>query len=81
VGQPVFVMVREHERAKRLLAELRRITNEFEPPPWACPTFSALYAGLQIFSARLGEHIRLENDVLFPRAIAMEAELMHEGAQ
>jgi len=81
VGQPVFVMVQEHERAKLLLAELRRITNSFEPPAWACPKFTALYAGLQIFSARLDEHIRLENEVLFPRAIAMEAELMHEGAQ
>lgn len=81
VGQPVFMMVQEHERAKLLLAELRRLTNGFEAPEWACPIFMALYAGLQAFSAKLDEHIRLENEVLFPCAIAMEAELMHEGAQ
>jgi regulator of cell morphogenesis and NO signaling len=81
VGQPVFMMVQEHERARLLLAELGQVTNEFTPPDWACATFHALYAGLKTFAANLEEHIRLENDVLFPRAIAMEAAQMQAGAQ
>jgi regulator of cell morphogenesis and NO signaling len=80
VGQPVFVMAQEHEHVSLLLAELRRLTDEYQAPEWASPGLMALYAGLREFSNNLNEHIRLENDVLFPRAIAMEAELMGEGA-
>jgi len=81
VGQPVFIMVQEHERAKLRLAELRRLTDDFKPPVWACSTFVAFYSGLRAFSAKLDEHIRLENEVLFPRAIEAEAERMNEGAR
>lgn len=81
VGQPVFMMVQEHERAQLMLAELRQLTDDFKPPVWACAGFAALYEGLRGFAANLEEHIRLENDVLFPQAIAMEAELMRAGAR
>lgn len=81
VGQPVFMMVQEHEHARLMLAELRQLTDDFKPPVWACANFVALYAGLRTFADILEEHIRLENEVLFPRAIAMEAELMAGGAQ
>jgi regulator of cell morphogenesis and NO signaling len=81
VGQPVFVMVQEHERAKLLLAELRQITGDFKPPVWACSTFVAFYSGLRTFAGSFEEHIRLEDDVLFPRAIEMEKALMTAGAR
>lgn len=81
VGQPVFVMAQEHEQAKLLLAELRRLTNDFKPPVWACSAFLAFYSGLREFAQKLDEHIRLENDVLFPRAIEMESERMKEGSR
>ncbi len=81
IGQPVFLMVQEHERVKLLIAELQRLTNDFKPPVWACAAFAALYEGLRIFAANLEEHIRLEDEALFPRAIAMEAEMMRAGAQ
>lgn len=81
VGQPVFMMAQEHERAKRLIAEVRSMTDDFKPPVWACSTFIALYAGLRAASDDLNEHFRLENDVLFPRAIEIEAELLKAGAR
>lgn len=81
VGQPVFMMVQEHEHASLLIADLRRLTNDFKPPVWACSSFIALYSGLRTFSDILEEHIRLENEILFPRAIEMEAELMAGDAQ
>lgn len=81
VGHPVFMMSQKHERAKLMLLELRRLTNDFKPPVWACATFLAFYEGLRLFSEQLQEHVRLENDRLFPQAIAMEAELMRDGAQ
>lgn len=76
VGQPVFMMVQEHERAKLLIAELCHLTNDFKPPVWACSTFIALYSGMRGFATRFKEHVRLENDVLFPGAIEAEEKLM-----
>ncbi len=81
VGQPVFVMVQEHEGAAMLVDELRHLANDFKPPVWACSAFVALYAGLRAFAHQFEEHLRLENDVLFPRAVELESVLMSEGAR
>jgi regulator of cell morphogenesis and NO signaling len=81
VGQPVLTMVQEHEGAGLLLDELRELSGHFKAPVWACSTFVAFYEGLRIFADTFDEHVRLENDVLFPRAIAMEMELVNGGAQ
>jgi len=75
VSHPVFMMVQEHEAANRIMDEIRRSTENFAPPEWACPVHRALFDGLREFAADLQEHIHLENDVLFPRSIQMEDEL------
>jgi len=75
VAQPVSMMVREHESAEGLVSGLRRRTNEFKTPAWACPTLVALYAGLNQFERDLRQHAHLEDDILFPRAIEMESAL------
>jgi len=75
VAHPIFMMEQEHESANRIVAELIRLTNHFEPPSWACATHTALFFGLRDFEADLRQHVHLENDVLFPRAIQLEAEL------
>ena len=62
-------------RGDHIVAELIRLTNHFEPPSWACATHIALFSGLCEFEADLKQHVHLENDVLFPRAIQLEAEL------
>jgi regulator of cell morphogenesis and NO signaling len=79
VAQPVSKMMQEHESANHIVAELRRITLGFQPPAWACATHIALFAGLSEFEADLKQHVHLENDVLFPRAIELEAELNSRG--
>ncbi len=79
VAQPISMMMQEHDAAGQIMAELRRLTQEFVPPDWACATHAALFAGLRAFEADLAQHVHLENDVLFPRAIAMESELNQRG--
>lgn len=79
VTQPVFMMVQEHESAAHIVAELNRITNGFQPPAWACTTHTALFDGLKAFESDLKQHIHLENEVLFPRAIELETELNNRG--
>jgi regulator of cell morphogenesis and NO signaling len=75
VTHPIFMMEQEHESADHIVAELIRLTNHFEPLSWACATHIALFSGLREFEADLKQHVHLENDVLFPRAIQLEAEL------
>jgi regulator of cell morphogenesis and NO signaling len=79
VAHPVSKMMQEHESANHVVAELRRLTLGFQPPEWACATHIALFVGLSEFETDLKQHIHLENDVLFPRAIEMEAELNSRG--
>lgn len=79
VVQPVFMMAQEHESADHMVRELRRLTQGFETPAWACATHIALFAGLVAFETDLKKHVHLENDVLFPRAIQMEEALNNRG--
>jgi regulator of cell morphogenesis and NO signaling len=67
---PVQVMEHEHEAHGRTLDTLRGLTGDYEPPAGACVTWQALYLGLRQLDRELMEHIHLENNVLFPRALA-----------
>jgi len=71
----IGVMEREHETAGLALTTMRRLTDGYRPPPGACASFRALYAGLEIFESDLHRHIHLENNVLFPRGLGMERRL------
>jgi regulator of cell morphogenesis and NO signaling len=73
------MMEQEHESANHIMDELRCLTRGFEPPEWGCITHIALFAGVRGFESELKQHVHLENDVLFPRAIQMEAELNRKG--
>ena len=64
-------MTAEHDRVMDLLARMRALTSGYEPPDWACPTFRTLYDRLSLVEHGLRLHLRLENDVLFPRALSL----------
>jgi len=68
-GMPVRVMEHEHEDHARNLARLRELAHDFVPPPDACTTWRALYLGLAELEREVMEHVHLENNVLFPRAL------------
>jgi regulator of cell morphogenesis and NO signaling len=72
MANPVAMMEREHEQAGGALEEIRALTNNYELPSYACSTVRALYEGIQAVEADLHVHIHLENNILFPRAIALE---------
>ena len=76
VAQPISMMMREHDSAEQIMAEICRLTNGFEPPKWACPRNTAFHANLAAFESDLRQHVHLENDLLFPRAIELEAQLI-----
>jgi regulator of cell morphogenesis and NO signaling len=73
VANPIAMMTQEHDAAGTLIAEIRRLSGDFRTPAGACPTFLAFYSGLKEFEQDLHQHIHLENNILFPRAIGLEA--------
>lgn len=68
-SMPIQVMEEEHEDHGRNLARLRELATDFHAPSDACGTWRALYAGLKELDELLMQHIHLENNVLFPRAL------------
>ena len=69
VGAPVCVMLHEHDTAAHALARLRELTDDYQVPEDACNTWRALWHGLAALETSLHEHIHLENNILFPRAL------------
>jgi regulator of cell morphogenesis and NO signaling len=72
VQNPVSMMKHEHESAGNALRAMREASGGYSAPPDGCVSYQTLYKALADFEADLHQHIHLENNILFPRAIAME---------
>ena len=72
VRNPVAMMMREHDGAGEDLREIRAASNGYAAPADGCITYRTLYGALAEFEADLHQHIHLENNILFPRALNME---------
>ncbi len=73
VLNPIEMMMTEHESAGQSLAEIRRLSHEYEVPGDGCGSFRALYQGLGELEKDLHQHIHLENNILFPKSVRMES--------
>ncbi len=73
VANPVRMMEHEHDDAGVALKALRETSRGYTPPADACVSFQALYTALENYEKDLHQHIHLENNVLFPRAMQMES--------
>lgn len=76
VENPIRMMEMEHETAGDLLEKIREISSNYTPPEYACNTFRVSYAKLKEFEDDLHQHIHLENNILFPKAIQLEKLLL-----
>lgn len=72
VKNPVRKMMAEHDRVGELLAQLREVTEQYTPPESACFSYRELYRRLAELEQRTHEHIHIENNLYFPRAVALE---------
>lgn len=77
VKNPVCVMMTEHDAAGEILRRMREVSNDYALPAGACPSFQALYFGLEELEKDLHRHIHLENNVLFPRAVELEGKVLY----
>lgn len=73
VQNPVRMMMNEHDTAGDLLRQLRSLTNDYTAPADGCFSYRTLYQALEAFETDLHQHIHLENNILFPRAVEMES--------
>lgn len=72
VENPVSMMMHEHDTAGIALRVMRQASGDYTTPPDACVSYQTLYRALNEFEVDLHQHIHLENNILFPRAIEME---------
>lgn len=73
VKNPVRMMTMEHDLAGDILRELRVVTADYQVPPDGCISYQTLYQALEGFEKDLHQHIHLENNILFPKAVEIEA--------
>ena len=73
VRNPIDVMEAEHDNAGNALEQFRSLSSNFTAPEGACNTFRALLDGLRELEADMHQHVHKENNILFPKAIALES--------
>jgi regulator of cell morphogenesis and NO signaling len=76
VRNPIHSMMHDHDSAGDALRAMRKLSSGYQPPPDGCESFRELYQSLQEFEADLHTHIHLENNILFPRAVELEAAVL-----
>jgi regulator of cell morphogenesis and NO signaling len=72
---PITVMEQEHDHAGNLLNDIRIFSDDYTPPEDACTTYRLSFAALKAFELDLHQHVHLENNILFPKAIEMFKDL------
>ena len=75
VESPIKMMEAEHEEAGEIFRQIAKLSNNFMPPQGACNTYLAFYAKLKEFEQDLHQHVHLENNILFPKALKLEKKL------
>jgi regulator of cell morphogenesis and NO signaling len=76
VRNPIRAMMQEHDVAGELVRQIRRASNDYKAPADTCTSHQAAYQKLKQFEEDLHLHVHLENNILFPRAVELEAALV-----
>ena len=76
VTNPIHMMEMEHEIVGEALSKIRELSNNYTLPVDACASYRFLYQLLQEFEEDLHLHVHLENNILFPKAIELEKQIL-----
>jgi len=79
LANPIRMMEREHDQAGDAMSRFKELTDGYLPPDWACNTYRAMVDGLAAFERDMHQHVHKENNVLFPRALELEASRSTKG--
>ena len=77
VENPINMMKHEHDTEGNRFREIAELSNQYTPPEDACTTYRVAFSMLEEFETDLHKHIHLENNILFPKAIATEKTLSY----
>lgn len=77
VQTPIAKLLADHDDAGELTSKIRTLSNNYQAPAEACPSYLGLYRGLEEFERDLHQHVHLENNLLFPKAVEMERSHQH----
>lgn len=72
VNNPIKMMMHEHDHAGEIVQKISDLSNKYNPPIEACTTYRVSFLMLKEFENDLHQHIHLENNILFPKAIRQE---------
>ncbi len=75
VQNPITMMHQEHNTEGERFRTISQLSDNYTPPPDACSTYRVAFALLKEFEEDLHLHIHLENNILFPQAVALEETL------
>lgn len=73
VANPIGMMEQEHRFVGDAMAEIRALTGSYRLPEDACTTYAVCFHELEAFEADLFAHVHLENNILFPKAVTLDA--------
>lgn len=76
VQNPVNLMESEHEAVGRNMAAIHQLTDGYRLPEDACSSYTLLYKWLHEFEDDLHQHVHLENNILFPKAVELEKQIV-----
>ena len=72
------VMQQENDIVSKVLLRFRELTNNYIAPEDACVSHRVAFSQLKELDNDLVQHIYLEHNILFPKAIEMEKELLKD---
>ena len=76
IQNPINMMELEHEAAGSSMEAIRELSNNYTVPADGCTTYNLAFAKLQEFESDLFQHIHLENNILFPKALELEKKVL-----
>jgi regulator of cell morphogenesis and NO signaling len=76
IRNPIAMMEAEHVSAGNGTETIRAQSMGYTLPSDACTTYRVTYQELESFALDLHKHVHLENNILFPRAILLEQQLL-----
>lgn len=74
VENPIAMMKHEHQNEGERFEKIAELSDNYNPPAHACNTYRVTFSLLKEFEDNLHQHIHLENNILFPKAIELEKE-------
>lgn len=75
VEESIDLRVQEHELVGGNMEKIRALSSNYTVPEDGCSSYSFLFKSLNEFEQDLHIHVHLENNILFPKAIALEKEI------